>query len=163
MIQVSDKYQDDRNYFNVLGSEIKNGGLEAMVYDLLRFDLSNYNVRDIKITDAFVEQQIRSLQGFYAWLYEYISKGENNKHIRRKGNDNDWAEWAETQELYDGNKIWCADKHANWVDTKSVFGKNMKKFFKSTKLRFNGQRKTGYHLGTLVQARKVLEKIVKKV
>ncbi len=65
--------------------------------------------------------------------------------------------------LYGKYKHWCEENNVYQADSISIFGKNMSKYFKSTKARFDGQRKTGYHLGTLVQARKVLEKIVKKV
>jgi len=165
VIQVSDKYRGDKDYFNLLGAEIKNGGLESMVYDLLKYDLDNYNVRNIIITEAFVEQQIRSLKGFDGWLYDYISKSKNNKYSKISGNDNDneWVEWVPIKDLYDDYKKWCEVNNEYKVDSLSIFGKNMSKLFSTSRRRINGKRKTGYHLGTLKQARRVLEKIVKKI
>ena len=162
MIQVSDNYQNDRQYFSALGSEIDNGGMEAMAYDLLRFDLSNFNVRNIVITEAFVEQQIRSLKGFNGWLYDYIITGEDKGKSKFAGFDNGWKEWEETEVLYRNYKHWCEDNNVYQADSISIFGKNMSKYFKTYKPRIDGERKTGYHLGTLKQAQKVLEKIVKK-
>ena len=163
MIQVSNEYQDDRNYFNSLGSELENGGIEAMAYDLLKFDLSDFNVRNIVITEAFVDQQIRSLRGFDGWLHDYISEGENNKNSRITGYDKGRKEWVETEVLYRKYKNWCEENNVYQADSISIFGKNMSKYFKTSKPGIDGKRKTGYKLGTLKQAQKVLEKIVKKV
>ncbi len=50
----------DREYFNALFKQIRDGGREAMLYDLLRLDYSEINLRDFPRTDALLDQIERS-------------------------------------------------------------------------------------------------------
>ena len=161
VIEVSDKYQGNNDYFNALGKEIESGGLEAMVHYLLNHKLDAYNVRNIIKTEAFLEQQIRSLRGFYAWLYEFIYAGSISSYGEIKL-ENGWADWVPTGLLHNNYESWCRDNNEFKVDPESIFGKNMNKHFDSSKRRITGTRLTGYHLGTREQALELLDKIMNK-
>src|SRR5690242_13355796 len=56
-----------RSYFNALHHEIENGGLEAILYDLLRRDLGEWHPRQIYETEGLRKQkeQKREIQSIH--------------------------------------------------------------------------------------------------
>lgn len=49
---------------------VKAGGLEAMLYDLVRFDLGDWHPRQVYETDALREQKEQSLPPLEEWFVE---------------------------------------------------------------------------------------------
>src|SRR6516162_4562715 len=70
--QVANTYRQDRNWFGPLYDQLKNGGYEAMLFDLLERDLGDRHPRDIVRTAALAEQQEQSLSAFDAWWLELL-------------------------------------------------------------------------------------------
>ncbi|MFZ2082023.1 MAG: hypothetical protein WAV38_36285 [Xanthobacteraceae bacterium] len=66
---------DDFAYFSALFSELDNGGVEAMLYDLLRLDIGNWRPRQIYKTAALIEQKAYSLRGLDAWIEAMLQEG----------------------------------------------------------------------------------------
>jgi Family of unknown function (DUF5906) len=62
-------------YFNALHHELDHGGLEAMLYDLLRWDLGDWHPRQVYETDALREQKEQSLPPLEEWLVEVLQDG----------------------------------------------------------------------------------------
>jgi hypothetical protein len=62
-------------YWDPLYTEIENGGAEAMLYDLRTMDLTGFNPRTIPHTAAKAHQQVLSLNGTPAWLYDVLQEG----------------------------------------------------------------------------------------
>ena len=65
----------DRAYFKALHTEMNNGGLAAMLYDLLRMDLSTFDVNAYPKTAALRQQQILSLSPFDQWWVGLLEEG----------------------------------------------------------------------------------------
>lgn len=63
-------------FFEMLWDELYNGGFEALLYDLLTFDLSKVDVRTTPKTNALLEQKIRSLDSVEAWWFERLWAGD---------------------------------------------------------------------------------------
>jgi hypothetical protein len=61
VFEVSSERKQDTAYFQALDEERKNGGLEAMLYDLLNLDLKGWHPRKLVKTDALRDQQLSSL------------------------------------------------------------------------------------------------------
>ncbi len=80
VLEVSNKYQQDTDYFGALHREMDAGGLAAMLHDLLTYDLARFDVRQVPKTNALTDQKIRSLRGFEAWLYNCLQEGEVATH-----------------------------------------------------------------------------------
>jgi hypothetical protein len=76
VFQVSDAHVRDRVYFTALREQMDNGGLDAMLFDLLRRDVSNWNVEDIPETKARIEQKAASLPPLADFLYKIAQSGE---------------------------------------------------------------------------------------
>ena len=75
VFQVSPARRGDRDYFAKLYAEIENGGLEALLYDLLHTDLADWHPREIYETDALREQKAHSLTPEEEWLEAVLQEG----------------------------------------------------------------------------------------
>jgi hypothetical protein len=60
MLDVSDAHRQDRAYFGAIGEELKTGGREALLYDLLHRDISRFDVGTVPQTQALAEQKALS-------------------------------------------------------------------------------------------------------
>ena len=75
--EVSEVKTGDAGYFNALADHMmEDGGDEAMLYDMLRMDLSNFNPSAIVKTKALEAQKIASLSPVEDWLYQAAVDGE---------------------------------------------------------------------------------------
>jgi hypothetical protein len=77
ILNINNRYAGTKNaaYFSALKHEIDNGAAAAMLHDLLRMDLSGFNVRDVPRTAAKAEQQALSLPSVEAWVYQMLQEG----------------------------------------------------------------------------------------
>lgn len=75
VLEVSDAYAKDTEYFGALENEFQNGGPEAMLYDLLRLDYSQINLREPPPTDALSEQIEHSFKGEMRWWHAVLTEG----------------------------------------------------------------------------------------
>src|SRR5262245_51159105 len=68
MFNVAETYKQNKEYFTALYAEIDEGGIAAMMYDLLNMDLKEWHPRDdVPKTAALHEQQLHSLPPLDAW------------------------------------------------------------------------------------------------
>lgn len=75
VFNVGEKRMNDTKYFNALHAEIANGGLEAMLYDLLRVDLKGWHPRQVIHTRALMEQKQQSMQPIQEWWEAMLQEG----------------------------------------------------------------------------------------
>jgi Bifunctional DNA primase/polymerase, N-terminal/Family of unknown function (DUF5906)/Primase C terminal 2 (PriCT-2) len=62
-------------YFNALHGELENGGVEAMLYDLLHRDLGKWHPRQVYQTEGLRRQKERSLSPLNQWFVELLQEG----------------------------------------------------------------------------------------
>ena len=72
---VSDVHLQDQAWFGPLYKQLRDGGYEAMLYDLLQMDLGDWHPRRIVRTAALAEQQEESLDPFDEWWLELLQTG----------------------------------------------------------------------------------------
>lgn len=72
---ISDLARDNHDYFAEMQQELEAGGYEALLADLLDFDLSRVNLRRIPKTEALLEQKIRSLKHVERWWLDCLHRG----------------------------------------------------------------------------------------
>lgn len=80
---ISDLARDNHGYFAEMQEELDAGGYEALLADLLDFDLSSVNLRLIPKTEALLEQKIRSLKHVERWWLDCLHRGS----MVRSGSD----------------------------------------------------------------------------
>jgi hypothetical protein len=72
---VADDHQQDEAWFEPIYKEMRNGGLEAMLYDLLARNLGDWHPRRIVFTAALGRQQVESLSPLDQWWFELLQSG----------------------------------------------------------------------------------------
>ena len=72
---VADAHQQDEAWFKPIYKEMRNGGLEAMLYDLLALDLGDWRPRQIVRTAALGKQMDESLSPLDQWWLELLQSG----------------------------------------------------------------------------------------
>ena len=88
MFQVSDCRVGDAAYFAALHEELRNGGLAAMLHDLLLWDLGTWHPRLVLETAALQEQKAQSFKPLEEWWEGMLQTGvmpEEQKFGERKG------------------------------------------------------------------------------
>jgi Family of unknown function (DUF5906) len=74
--EVLSKYAGDRDYWEALRHQISHGGIEALFYDMLKRDISNFDVFDIPQTKALTAQKMHTLEPFDDWWQDLLDKGQ---------------------------------------------------------------------------------------
>ncbi len=76
VLDVSDEFANDHKYFAPIISEMKEeGGDAAMLYDLLRLDVSNFNPADIPQTEGLQEQKKLTMGLEWKWYEDVLTRG----------------------------------------------------------------------------------------
>jgi hypothetical protein len=73
--KVSNVHRQDPAWFGPLYKQMREGGYEAMLFDLLARDLGDWHPRDIVRTTALVDQQMKSLSPLDEWYLEILQTG----------------------------------------------------------------------------------------
>ena len=89
-------------YFAAIAGEMANGGYEAMLYDLLAFDLRFFNHRAAPSTAGLQTQKKLSLPVAEDWWFETLYRGYVfRSRIGLEEYFNDWHDWVATEILFD--------------------------------------------------------------
>lgn len=75
VLDVSPEKRDEAGYFEAIIKEMKDGGLSAMLHDLMRVDLTAFDVRRFPRTNALVDQKLISLTLAEKWWKEKLWSG----------------------------------------------------------------------------------------
>lgn len=75
MFDVSNDRIGDSAYFAALNHELENGGLGAMLRDLLAMDLRGWHPRRIVQTEALKVQKMRSMDSRWQWFEGLLQQG----------------------------------------------------------------------------------------
>jgi hypothetical protein len=161
--------QGDRIYFNALWHQMqREGGLPAMLWDLLNDDLSGFDFRDIPTTAALIDQRKLSLPIPDRWWMDCLSRGFvfASKH----GHGNYFGVWHEevaTAVLFDSYQEFSGQRRDRDPLSREKFGGFLTRMGGIWKrlpantvvgesrlgLERHQRRPPGYRLGTLDQAR----------
>jgi hypothetical protein len=72
---VSEAHAQDAKWFDPLYAQLDNGGYEAMLFDLLNFDLGDWHPRHLARDAGLLDQQKLSLSPLDAWWVELLETG----------------------------------------------------------------------------------------
>jgi hypothetical protein len=79
VLDIDPRCAQNHEYFREMDAELDNGGREALLADLLAFDLSAVNLRQIPHTKALLEQKLRSLDSIESWWLERLMAGTTTR------------------------------------------------------------------------------------
>lgn len=86
VLDVNPRCAKNAAYFREMDAELDAGGREALLHDLLAFDLSKIDLRQFPRTEALLEQKIRSLDSIDQWwlgrLMDGTTTGDGREWLR---------------------------------------------------------------------------------
>jgi hypothetical protein len=94
VLDVNPRCAQHHEYFAEMDAELDSGGREALLHDLLAFDLSKVKLRVIPKTAALLEQKKLSLGAIDNWFLGRLENGAPTKNHDR------WPEVIEVASLY---------------------------------------------------------------
>jgi len=97
---VSPKFRGDKAFFEALNRQMREGGLQAMLFDLKTRDISDFHPRKgVPQTKALANQKLQSLDSWDSWWYEALCTGR--PALDREPLVGDWAT--------DRSVVWAVD------------------------------------------------------
>ncbi|GEM_PF-1170726 len=158
VLRVSEKHKEDTEYFKAIQEELKNGGYEALLYDLLHEDMGDFNPRRLPSNADSFAIKMRSANSAYRYLYEMLSNG----CFFNSGYDFEGS--VPKDFVYGDYATWCT---TNGEDTlsKENFGRAVKKLIISVEDTRPGStfpRQRCYKFPTLQQALEDFSKAFKE-
>ena len=79
VLDIDPRCAQNTDYFREMDEELDQGGREALLHDLLTFDLSQVELRKIPRTDGLLEQKLRSLDSVDSWWFERLASGTTRR------------------------------------------------------------------------------------
>jgi hypothetical protein len=129
MLDVADNRQGDFAYFKAIVEQMDNGGLAAMLQELLHRDISNFNPRDVPKTDALAGQQLYSLDSLHQLWLVVLTRGYVYRSKRGAQVFRDWRDFVTTELLLRSYLQWCDENRLNRRQSISDLGKFMSQLY----------------------------------
>jgi len=117
--EALDIHCNHRPYFRAIIDQMDNGGLAAMLHELLGRDLSTFEVRDIPDTEELRTQKLLSLSSLDRWWLTVLHRG----YLYESGHGapwfRDWHAFYSTDLLTNSYLQWCNKNRPFASDRKS--------------------------------------------
>jgi hypothetical protein len=169
-LDVADIHQQDHDYFKAIALQMKNGGVEAMLHDLLAMDISGVNLREVEQTRGLFEQKLSSMNTVQKYWLERLSKGT----LRSQGavefdqcskySPDPWSGWILASQQYDDFLEFAETLHDRFPLCDQQFGIALQKMcsgVKKNRRRMNGGRPYIRTFPPLEECRAEFERLVK--
>jgi hypothetical protein len=75
VLEVAETVKNDTVYFAAIWKQMEAGGYEAMLHDLLQYDITSFNVRTVPLTEGLQQQKKLSLPVPEAWWMDVLHRG----------------------------------------------------------------------------------------
>ena len=154
VIRVSEEHKEDHEYFKAIQEQLSNGGYEALLYDLLHEDLTNFNPRKMpSSTDSF-SIKMRSVESAHRYIYAALSEGGFSIGKSSDTDNQIWQGVIPKDSVYADYMEWCKNNGEETVSNQ-LFGKTMKKLIISVQdtRPGNGSRQRCYKFSDLLETR----------
>jgi phage/plasmid-associated DNA primase len=153
VLDVSDKHMKERQYFRKITDQMKNGGREAMLYDLLKHKHKIFDLRSTPRTGALLDQIIETMTSTQRFWYEVLRRG----YLVEAG---DWPTYIKVQELHAEYIEFAKDHNISYRDAASKFGKELRKVCAKIirkQITLDGKRQYVFFLPNLDECRELFE------
>jgi Family of unknown function (DUF5906) len=111
----ADNRMGDRKYFSDIVKQMESGGLAAMIWDLLHYDLSGFEVRDLPNTQALVDQKLNSLDSLHKWWLTVLDRGFA---FKSRWGSSVFRKWP-ASDFYSTELLWHS--YLQWCDATKPF------------------------------------------
>lgn len=159
-LNVSSHRKEDMTYFQKLDLQMRRGGLESLLHDLLCEDLATFDPRIMPSNDSGFDMKMKAASSVEKYLFEALKDG--TFHLTFPQQYHDWGPLP-SEQTYQLYKDWCLREGLKH-EPSSEFGKRLKKLLRAEKSRrtINGGREWWYEFATIDESRKSFEKFTKQ-
>ncbi len=171
VLNVPNARVGDKAYFVKLWGQLEEGGLAAMLYDMLERDISEFDHRAIPQTAALAEQKRLSLDTLDAWWLAVLDRGHVWRSRYGHSEFLNWETFVPTELLSASYVRWCQGQRVGHPSSRELLGKRMSELYKASRPRgafiigepevaiedcrvIMQERPSGYVMGSLEEARK---------
>jgi hypothetical protein len=131
--KVSDHRIGDREYFAAIYREMENGGLEAMLFELLNRNIANFDPRAVPLTEPLAIQKLHSLDTLHRWWLTCLERGfiwcsRFGVRMFRA-----WPEFCTTELLMRSYLQWCDDNRLYQRQSRQDLGALMIKMYRHSR------------------------------
>jgi hypothetical protein len=126
---VSDQRASDHSYFAAINRQMEQGGLAAMLHDLLQMDLSTFNHRAVPGSAGLNEQKLHSLSSLQRWWLACLDRGFVWKSRFGHRDFLSWDEFVTTELLVRSYNQWCAENRVTYPESRIQLGRLMAKAY----------------------------------
>jgi hypothetical protein len=163
VLEASDGHKGDKPYFAALHRQMANGGLQALLHDLLNEDLSSFDARTKPQSAHGFDMQLRSSEPVVRWWYERLYEGSlagSTDDLNITG----WEQEPNKDAIHNCFLAYCQTHRQRTID-KSVFGKKLHKllpgcFVGESRAAF-GNRPRYHKLPSLQECREAFQRYAK--
>jgi hypothetical protein len=158
VLDVSDKYIQDKEYFEAIFHQMDQGGREAMLYDLLEMDISGVDLRTIPRTGALLDQISYTMSTAHKFWFERLRAGTLLDHHR------EWEVYIITEALHQAYLEFADACGERYRLINSQFSKELRRLcpdMKRKHLTINAKQTWVLTVPDLETCRQQFEKIVK--
>lgn len=129
VLKVAETHKEDHEYFNAIQEELDNGGYEALLYDLLHEDLTNFDPRKLPSNSNSFSIKMRGVESSHRYLYAALCEGG---FLIGSHKENEFPVWQDLKKdfVYEDYKAWCTKSGEN-IQSKELFGRSIKKLIPS--------------------------------
>ena len=138
VLDVSEKRKGDFEYFNVLKSQIDNGGAEAFIHYLMNHNINEFKHRTLPKSQGASKfaNKLMTASSVTKWWFECLQEGHIiiEEFMDHKVESNNQAiEWEtkeiklKTKELHDSYCQWCKKHNQRYIETSSQLIVSMNK------------------------------------
>ena len=130
VLGVSNDKKEDKEYFKGIHDELRNGGLEALLYELLHEDIANFDHRTPPQTDESLQIKLLSAPSTERYVLEALKLG-----CVDLGNSSPTELWPEEKlksSVYTDYCLWC-EKEGERAEKSEMLGRTIQKLIPSTR------------------------------
>jgi Family of unknown function (DUF5906) len=132
MLNATDQRRGQKEYFNAIAEQMNDGGLAAMIHEMLNRDISKFDVTDIPETEALIEQKSLSLDYLDRWWKTVLDRGFvwQSRHGIKEFRE--WHEFYTTELLCRSYLQWCGENHISRPDSRELMGHRLTEIYGSS-------------------------------
>lgn len=157
ILDVSSRRQGDRAYFNALNFQMENGGLEALMYDLLQEDLTDFDhsTKPKVVSGGQFDLKLRTMDPTPSFWHEYLTLCDP------ADNESGWRTVVSKEGFHEEYLTWCKRKgHSHPDRTVAIFAKTLGGMVKIRNTRPAASTQTGAGFVASVAVRNGISKRV---
>jgi hypothetical protein len=149
MLDVPDDKRGDLAYFAALDKQMEQGGLAAMLYDLLALDLGDFHPRAVPTTPELAEQKIHSFNTLQRWWLTVLDRGFVWKSRYGHPDFLRWDDFVSTELLVRSYQQWCSDNRAT-PEPRTMLGKFLTQSYRPMRPRSSAQGYPVYEADSII-------------